>query len=112
MSPAMRDRTSLVLAIAGAVLLLAGTILLYAREQVLDADSFADKAEVALEDDRVRDVVAREIVVNLLENGSANLVAGRPVLESTRYYLRLHASGRNHEAIEAEPISMEVGALR
>lgn len=100
MSPAMRDRTSLVLAIAGAVLLLAGTILLYAREQVLDADSFADKAEVALEDDRVRDVVAREIVVNLLENGSANLVAGRPVLESvvgtaidSKPFLRLFREG-------------------
>ena len=82
MSATVRERASLALAISGAVLLLAGAVLLYAREQIVDSQSFADKAEVALEDDRVRDVVAREIVVNLLENGSANLVAGRPVLET------------------------------
>lgn len=37
---------------------------------------------------------------------------GRAVLESKQYFLRLHATGPNHEAIPAEPISMEVGALR
>ncbi len=37
---------------------------------------------------------------------------GRAVLESKQYFLRLHATGPNHEAVPAEPISMEVGALR
>jgi hypothetical protein len=70
------------LVVLGAVLLLAGTIALYAREQVLDRDAFADRAVAALDDDELRRVVAREIVVNLIDRGSTDLVAARPLLES------------------------------
>ena len=82
MTKATRDRTSFGLAVIGSVLLLVGTLLFYAREQVVASDPFADKAEDALEDARVRNVVSREIVVNLVEGGSADLVAARPVVES------------------------------
>jgi hypothetical protein len=73
---------SIVLAVLGAVLLFVGTVSLYAREQVLDRDAFADRADEALRDDDVRRVVARKIVVNLIDRGSADLVAARPLLES------------------------------
>jgi hypothetical protein len=64
------------------VLVLAGAVLLYARSQIIDEQAFGDNAAEALRDDRVRAVVATEIVVQLVERGSADLVAGRPLLES------------------------------
>ncbi|HYN51799.1 MAG TPA: hypothetical protein VES62_12815, partial [Thermoleophilaceae bacterium] len=54
----------------------------YLRTQVLDQEAFADRAVAALEDDGVRKVVGREIVVNLIDRGSTDLVAARPLLES------------------------------
>jgi hypothetical protein len=77
-----RSAASIVLTVLGCVLLFAGVLLFYARDQIVDADSFADKSEAALEKDAVRDVVTREIVVGLIDRGSTDLVAGRPVLES------------------------------
>ena len=80
------DRTrgivSVVLVVLGAVLLFAGTIAFYAREEIVDQQEFADRAVEALEDDGVRLVVGREIVVNAIERGSTDLVAARPLLES------------------------------
>src|SRR5829696_1322275 len=70
------------LVVVGAVLLFAGTIAFYAREQLIDQDAFADRAVEALEDDGVRHLVSREIVVNLIDRGSTDLVAARPLLES------------------------------
>ena len=70
------------LTLIGAVLLLAGAVLLYARTQVIDQDAFADRAEAALEDDAVRTVVSREIVTNVIDRGATDLVAARPVIES------------------------------
>ena len=77
-----RDSTSVALAVVGSVLLLLGAVLFYAREEIVKPEPFADKAEQALADDEVRVIVSREIVVNLVERGSPDLVAGRPVLES------------------------------
>ncbi|MEA2331491.1 MAG: hypothetical protein QOH58_1629 [Thermoleophilaceae bacterium] len=70
------------LVVLGALLLLAGTVALYAREQVIDREAFADRAVEALDDDGVRRLVAREIVVNLIDRGSTDLVAARPLVES------------------------------
>jgi len=70
------------LVVVGAVLLFAGTIAFYAREQLIDQDAFADRAVEALEDDGVRHLVSRGIVVNLIDRGSTDLVAARPLLES------------------------------
>lgn len=70
------------LVVLGAVLLLVGSVTWYARTQIVDEDAFADRAVAALEDDQVRRVVSREIVVNLIDRGSSELVAARPLLES------------------------------
>jgi hypothetical protein len=73
--------TSIVLAALGALLVFAGALLLYARAEILDEDAFADRAAAALDDDATRDVVSTEIVVGLIENGSPDLVAARPVIQ-------------------------------
>ena len=78
----VRSTASIVLAVLGGVLVLLGAILLYARTEIIDQDGFADHAVEALDDDEVREVVATEIVVQLIERGSADLVAARPLLES------------------------------
>jgi hypothetical protein len=77
-----RGVVSVALVVLGAALLLAGGVTFYLRTQILDQDAFADSAVEALDDDRVRKVVAREIVVNLIDRGSTDLVAARPLLES------------------------------
>lgn len=79
---ASRSTASIALTVLGSVLLFAGVLLFYAREEIVDTQSFADKAETALEDDAVKEVVSREIVVGLIDRGSTDLVAGRPVIES------------------------------
>ena len=66
----------------GSFLVLVGAVLLYARAEIVDPESFADHSVEALDDDDVREVVSREIVVNLVERGSTDLVAGRPVVQS------------------------------
>jgi hypothetical protein len=81
-SAGYRPLISVVLIVLGAVLLFVGTIAFYARTEVIDRDAFADRALVALEDDGLRKVVRREIVVNLIDRGSTKLVAARPLLES------------------------------
>jgi len=73
---------SIVLVVVGALLLFAGTVTLYVREEVIDREAFADRAVAALDDDGVRRLVSREIVVNLVDRGSTDLVAARPLLES------------------------------
>ncbi len=77
-----RLTASVTLTIVGATLLLAGTLALYAREQIIDREAFANRAVSALEDDELRRVVGREIVVYLVDRGSTDLVAARPLLES------------------------------
>jgi hypothetical protein len=81
-SDSTRAVTSVVLVVLGGLLLFAGTIAFYAREQVIDQEAFADRAIEALNDDGVRNLVGREIVVNAVERGSADLVAARPLIES------------------------------
>lgn len=82
LSDATRLTASIVLVVLGALLLFAGTVTLYVREEIIDEDAFADRAVAALEDEGVRHVVSREIVVNLVDRGSTDLVAARPLLES------------------------------
>jgi hypothetical protein len=70
------------LAITGAVLLLVGVYFLYAAREIFDADSFAKRAAVAIEDERVREPIAETIVDALIENAEPDLVNARPVLIS------------------------------
>ena len=76
-----RNVASIVLAVLGALLVFAGALLLYVRAEILDEDAFADRAAAALDDDATRDVVSTEIVVGLIENGSPDLVAARPLIQ-------------------------------
>jgi hypothetical protein len=78
----VRAPAAVALLVLGAVLLVAGAVTFYAREQVVDQEAFANRAVDALDDDAVRRVVAREIVVYLEESGSPDLAAARPLLES------------------------------
>jgi uncharacterized membrane protein HdeD (DUF308 family) len=82
LSDRTRNIAGVILVVVGAVLLFAGTIAFYAREQLINQEAFADRAVEALEDDGVRHLVSREIVVNLIDRGSTDLVAARPLLES------------------------------
>jgi hypothetical protein len=76
-----RTTASITLAVIGAVLVVLGTLLFYARSQIIDEHAFADHAVEALDDDELRAVVATEITVQLIERGSADLVAARPLIE-------------------------------
>jgi hypothetical protein len=73
---------SVTLAVLAALLLAVGTVAFYVRAEIVDSDAFADRALVALEDDNVRRVVRRELVTALIDRGSADLAAARPLLES------------------------------
>jgi hypothetical protein len=77
-----RTTASIALAVLGAVLLLVGVIALYARSQIIDEDAFADRAAAALEDDGVRELVSQQIVVQLIERASTDVIAARPLVES------------------------------
>lgn len=76
-----RNTASIALAVAGALFAIIGVLLLYVRVELVDEDAFADHTITALKDDRVRGLAATEIVVQLVERGSPDLVAARPLLE-------------------------------
>ena len=77
-----RTAASIALAAVAGLLVFVGALLLYARTDIIDRESFADHAAEALTDDEAREAVSLEIVVQLIERGSADLVAARPLLES------------------------------
>jgi hypothetical protein len=62
------------------VLAVAGGVALYMRQEIINSDAFADRASDALQRDAVRRVVAREVVVQLFDRGSTDLISARPVL--------------------------------
>jgi hypothetical protein len=82
--PARRARSagSLALAILAAVAIVLGGLCLYAREELLDAHAFADRTVSALAKEPVRRVVSREIVVQVIDQSSPDLIAARPLITS------------------------------
>jgi hypothetical protein len=60
----------------------AAVVAVYLRAEVANRDAFADRAVAALEEPAVREVVARQVVVGVLERGSPDLLSVRPVLET------------------------------
>ncbi|HEY1449552.1 MAG TPA: hypothetical protein VGF47_01265, partial [Solirubrobacteraceae bacterium] len=78
----MRSGWSIALAVLAAVAVAAGGICLYAREQLLDSGSFADRTVSALAKAPVRRVVSREIVVQVIDQSSPDLLAARPLITS------------------------------
>jgi hypothetical protein len=77
-----RDLIALGLSSLAAVAAVAAIVALYLRAEIDDRDAFADRAVAALQEPAVRQVVAREVVVGILERGSPDLVSARPLLES------------------------------
>ena len=83
----LRGPVSVVLIVLATVLALAGGVALYMREEIINSDAFADRASDALQRDAVRRVVAREVVVQLVDRGSTDLISARPVLESVAEFV-------------------------
>jgi uncharacterized membrane protein HdeD (DUF308 family) len=82
--PAGRTRSagSLALALLAAVAIVLGGTCLYVREQLLHARTFADRTVSALAKEPVRRVVSREIVVQVIDQSSPDLIAARPLITS------------------------------
>jgi hypothetical protein len=78
----VRHLSSRALLVAASIALLLGGLTLYARAAVLDSREFSDRATASLEDDEVRKVVSTRIVDVLIEQGSAELIQARPLLEA------------------------------
>jgi hypothetical protein len=80
----MRSRgiASVALIVVAAVLLLVGTVTYYARTEMISGRAFVGRAVAALDRSDVRDVAGREIVVRLVDRGSTDLVAARPLLQT------------------------------
>ena len=76
-----RNVVALLLAVLAAVATVGAVLALYLRFEVGERDAFADRAAAAFDRPEVRQVVAREVVVQLIDRGSTDLVAARPVLE-------------------------------
>jgi hypothetical protein len=77
-----RSTASVALLLVGLVCLLAGTAMLYLREQIFDANRLADKAVATIEDSDVRDVASTRITDQLIRKVDPNLVTVRPLLEA------------------------------
>ena len=82
MEGAHRRRWSYALAVLGALLLLIGSVLFYAREELFNSDAFADNAQQALDDERVRAALTVPIVDTIIDQGSPDLINAQPILES------------------------------
>ena len=76
-------RGAALLSVAGAVLAILGGVVLYAQSQVVDRDSFGDRAVDALNDAEVRRVVAREVTGQLVGSVALDLGATPPELQAT-----------------------------
>ena len=77
-----RSASSLALAILAAVAVVVGGSCLYVREELLDAHAFADRTVSALAKAPVRHVASREIVVQVIDQSSPDLLAARPLITS------------------------------
>jgi hypothetical protein len=82
MTPRGRERAGPALAALAALLLAAAALTGYAARALLDADRFSDRAAVALQDDRVRTVLAERITDDLVLANEPDLVAARPLIAS------------------------------
>jgi hypothetical protein len=70
------------LAILAATAVFVGGTCLYVRQELLNSTAFADRTSAALAKGAVRRVVAREIVVQVIDRASPDLLAARPVITS------------------------------
>jgi hypothetical protein len=79
---ALRGRriASIVLAILGTLFLFVGGITLYLREEVFDADRFAQHASDSLANEQVDEAIGNRIVDVVIRSGPDSLINARPLL--------------------------------
>lgn len=73
-------RGSVALALLGVALALVGLTALYVRHELANRDRFADRSVEALRSKPVQTVIAEEVAVELIERGSPDVVASRPLV--------------------------------
>jgi hypothetical protein len=78
----VRRGWSIALAVVGTVLLLVGSLLFYAGQAIFSSDGFANRAEAALEDERVRAALTVPIVDAIIDQGPDELINAQPLLET------------------------------
>jgi hypothetical protein len=78
----LRTSVSLILIVVATLCAAAGGVTLYIRDEIVDSSAFANRSVQALQKPPVSRVVAREITVQVLEQGTPDLLAARPVIES------------------------------
>ena len=76
----MSRRGSLALAALAVPLLLAGLAATYVKVELAEPEPFADRAVAALRSSEVRRAIAEQVAVEMVERGSPDLVASRPLV--------------------------------
>src|SRR5882757_5773707 len=78
-----RGAFALVAGVLAVIALVAGGVLLYVREEVLDRSAFETRAVTAVQKPAVRSLLAVQIVDAVISRGDPDLITARPLLEST-----------------------------
>lgn len=78
----VRRFVATLLVVLGSVLALVGGVALYARQEIFSADNFAQRASVSLRNGDVRSEISDQIVDQIIEQGSGELIQAKPLLEA------------------------------
>lgn len=76
----MTDRRALALTVLAVLLGLAGMTASYVKLELAEPGPFADRAVTALDSREVRAVISEQVAVQMLERGTPDLVASRPLV--------------------------------
>ena len=82
MSARARARASIALLLVGVLFILVGNPLLYAREQIFNADKLADKTVETLDDADLRDAIGNRVTEVLIRKVNPDLISVKPLLEA------------------------------
>ena len=83
MSPNVRRAVASVLVVLASALLVVASIVGYAERAVFDPNQFADRAASTLSDPSVRTLVADKVTDDVVLRQQADLLAARPIIQST-----------------------------
>ncbi len=82
MTDRLRQRLATLFVVLAALALLVSEVAVWADAAIFDSDGFASRSEAALADEDVRAFLTTQIVDVAIEEGSADLVTARPLLEA------------------------------
>jgi hypothetical protein len=77
-----RGVLSVMLVLVATLAAVAGGVTLYVRQEIVDTHAFADHAVDAMHRPALQRVVARQVVVQVVERGSPDLITARPLIQS------------------------------